>query len=43
MSWRDQGLAFIIGGFPLLLGPVLQGLTVIIKLLKILNNFVIKN
>ena len=28
MSWRDQGLAFIIGGFPLLLGPVLRRLTV---------------
>ena len=25
---RDQGLAFLIGGFPLLLGPVLRGLTV---------------
>ena len=28
MSWRDQGLVFIIGGFPLLFGPVLRGLTV---------------
>ena len=26
----DQGLAFIIGGFPLLLGPVLRGLTVLV-------------
>ena len=22
MTWRDQGLAFVIGGFPLSLGPV---------------------
>ena len=28
ISWRDQGLAFVIGGFPLLLRPVLRGLTV---------------
>ena len=28
MSRRDQGLAFVFDGFPLLLGPVLRGLTV---------------
>ena len=28
MTSRDQGLAFVIGGLPLLLGPVLRGLTV---------------
>ena len=28
MTLRDQGLAFVIGGFPLLLGPVLRDLTV---------------
>ena len=28
MPWKDQGLAFVIGGFPLPSGPVLRGLTV---------------
>ena len=28
MIWRDQGVSFVIGAFPLLLGPVLRGLTV---------------
>jgi len=28
ITWRDQGLAFIISGFPLLLGPLLRDLTV---------------
>ena len=28
ITWRNQGLAFVIGGFLLLLGPVLRGLTV---------------
>ena len=27
MTWRDQSLAFVIGGFPLFLGPVQRGLT----------------
>ena len=29
MSRRDHGLALVIGGFLLLLGPVLRGLTVL--------------
>ena len=32
MTSRDQGLAFVVGGFPLLLGPVLRDLTVYIFL-----------
>ena len=28
MTWRDQSLAFVIWGFPLLLGPVYRDLTV---------------
>ena len=35
MTWRDQGLTFVIGGFPLLLGPVLRGLTVAIEAVNI--------
>ena len=31
MTLRDQSLAFVIGGVPLLLGPVLRGLTVVQK------------
>ena len=31
--WRDQDIPFVIGGFPLLLGPVLRGLTVLLFLL----------
>ena len=29
MTWKDQGLAFVIGEFPLLLGSRLRGLTVV--------------
>ena len=32
MTWWDQGLAFVIGEFPLFLGPVWRGLTVYISI-----------
>ena len=43
MTWRDNGLAFVIGGFPLLLGPVLRGLTVIVLPVQSIYHFSIRN
>ena len=37
MTWWNQGLAFVIGGFPLLLGPVSRGLTVFVICLCLLS------
>ena len=34
MSRRDQGVTFVIGGFPLLLFPVLRGLTITVSYLS---------
>ena len=37
MAGRDQHLAFVIGGFPLLLGPVKRDLTVFVQNLIVIS------